>query len=210
MSFHKFGLRWSLLVLPVLLLLMAGCPFSPEKDPKPPVDPVDPDYVANTSITNVLANLKTVYNKHNNIEQYKALLDESYQYIFDPQDVGTNGIPEAWGKADDVVSAEHLFRSDPNADGYKMEQISLNFLPGSDVVSEVEPAWRKVTLTQITLLVDTRHKDNGDPLRYEVIGDQADIHFLQTNDTDPTSGARIWKIVYWVDKPIGALVAAKN
>ncbi len=209
MSFHRVIVKWSLLALPVLLLLMAGCPFSPEKDPKPPVDPPDPDYVANTSITNVLANLKTSYNKQN-IEQYKALLHQDYLYIFDPRDVGTHGIPESWIYPDEVASAEHLFRSDPNTDGYKMETISLNYLPGSDVVSQVEPGWRMVTLTQITLLVDTRHKDNGKQLLYQVIGDQADIHFIQTDAIDQASGLRIWKIIYWVDKPIGALLAAKN
>ncbi len=41
------------------------------------------------------------------------------------------------------------------------------------------------------------------------LGDQADIHFIRTDEIDPASRARIWKIIYWVDKPIGAL-AAKN
>lgn len=208
MPIRRMSPKWSLLALPVVMLFLAGCPFDPKKDPKVP-EPVDPDYVANTSISNVLKNLKTSYNLKN-IEEYKALLHPNYQYIFDPRDVGTHGIPDSWLYTDEVESATHLFAKDPNTDGYKMEDISLTFTAGSDVVSEVEPGWRKVTLTQIVLLVDTRHQTNGDPLQYQVIGDQADIHFLQTDETDETTHLKLWKIIYWVDKPVGALLAAKN
>jgi hypothetical protein len=170
----------------------------------------DPDpYMRQTSIANCLFNLKLSYNQRNEAK-FNDLLDATYQYIFDPRDVGTHGIPESWGRADEIVSATNIFTAQANADGYVCEHISLNFQSGSDVVSEVEPGWRKVTLTQITLLVDARHRDNGDPLRYEVIGDQADIHFIQTDAIDQPSGLRIWKIIYWVDKPIGAKTATEH
>lgn len=208
MPIRRMSPKWSLLALPVLMLFLAGCPFDPKKDTKdPPI--INPDYVPNTSISNVLANLKTSYNKQN-IEEYKALLHPNYMYIFDPRDVGTHGIPESWIYADEVESATHLFEKQPNSDGYKMETMTLNFTTGSDTQSEVEPGWRKVTLTQIMLLVDTVHKDNGDPLRYEVLGDQADIHLIQTDETDPNTHLKLWKIIYWVDRPVGLLLAAKN
>jgi hypothetical protein len=208
MSFRRVGIRASLPALPMLLLL-AGCPFTPDRKNKPDPIPPDLDYVANTSITNVLANLKTSYNKHNNIEQYKKLLDPSYTYIFDPRDVGgEHNIPESWGYSDDVLSAEHLFGSEPNVDGYRMEDINLTFSYGADVVSTVQSNWRMVTLAQIALYVYTRN-NAGESLIYEALNSKAEIHFIRTDELDPASQARIWKIIYWVDKPDAAL-AAKN
>jgi hypothetical protein len=193
-------IRFGVLLL-AMSLSIVGC-----SDDKKKIDDAEPDpYMKQTSIANCLFNLKLSYTQRN-VAKYSSLFDEQYTYVFDPRDVGTHGIPETWGRSDELLSATHLLDSLQNSDGYVCEHISLNFIAGADVASEVEPAWRKVTLTQITLLVDCRHQDTGEPLRYEMIGDQADIHFIQTAETDPSSGLRIWKIIYWVDKPIGAKV----
>lgn len=186
----------------VALLVLGGLVLGCSDDKKKTEDPEPDPFMKQTSIANCLFNLKLAYTQRN-VAKFSNLLDEQYMYVFDPRDVGPR-IPESWVRADEIVSATNLLDSLQNADGYICQSISLNFLPGSDVVSEIESSWRKVILTQITLLVDTRHKDNGDPLRYQVIGDQADIHFIQTAETDPSSGLKVWKIVYWVDKPIGA------
>jgi|WetSurMetagenome_2_1015567.scaffolds.fasta_scaffold77516_3 hypothetical protein len=204
MSFRRVVIRRSLVLLP-LLLMLTGCPFSPDHSTRPPIIPDSP-YHARTSISDVLYNLKLSYNEKN-IEEYRLLLNDEYTYVFDPKDVGHNGIPDSWGKADDILSAEHLFSKQPNLDGYKMEAISLNFEEGADVVSTVEPTWRMVTLSQIMLLIDTRNAA-GEALRYEVLGDQADIHFIKTNEIDPKSGLNLWQIIYWVDRPVTLL--AKN
>jgi hypothetical protein len=192
----------ALLVLGVLGL---GC----SDDKKKTVDPEPDPYMKQTSITNCLFNLKLSYNQRN-VAKYSSLFDEGYMFVFDPSDVVTHGIPESWGRPDEIVSATNLFTALPNADGYVCESISLNFLAGAEAPSQADSAWTEVTLSQVTLLVDSRHPSNGDPLRYEVIGDQADIHFIQTAETDPSSGLKIWKIIQWIDKPIGAKTATET
>jgi hypothetical protein len=207
MSLRRLDMRRGILLLPVLLLL-AGCPFSPDHSTEPPVKPPS-EYKPNTSITNVLFNLQLSYNKRNYTE-YVKLLHENFEYVFDPTDVGGElEIPESWGIADEKVSAENLFTNQPNRKGYRCESISLGFQNGADVASQYDETWRKVILSQIQLLVDTRHKDTGEPLRYEALGDKAELHFVLTDELDPDSGSPVWKIIKWEDKPV-ALLAAKN
>jgi hypothetical protein len=209
MMLRRANVKWSFLLLPVLLIF-TGCPFSPEKDNTP--DPPQPsEYKARTSISNVLFNLQHSWEKKN-IEAYRDLLSEDYTYVFDPKDVGSGqGIPESWGLADELVSATNLFSNAENADGYRCQTISLDFVSGPVSQSDVDPEWRMVTLSQIQLLVDTRKSDTGDPLMYQVLGDQADLHFRQTNETDPDSGEKLWEITYWKDRPVETpTLAAKN
>ena len=206
MTLRGMNIKWSLALLPILLVLV-GCPFSPDKN-KEPIDPPVSEYLERTSISNVLYNLKLSYNKKN-IEEYKLLLHSEFTNVFDPNDIGgEHDIPESWGYADEVASATNLFGNQPNADGYRCETISLAFTAGADVESQY-PGWRKVTLTQVQLNVDTRHKDSGDQLLYQVLGDQADLFFVQTDETND-QGAKLWRIIRWEDKPVGAKLLAKN
>ncbi len=205
MQFRRVIMRWSLM-LPVLLLTLTACPFSPDHggpiDPKP-----DPDYKPRISISNVLDNLKTSYNLKN-IEEIQGPPARILYLCFRSSGRGAARHPGVMGKPDDILSAEHLFNREPNADGYRMDSITLSFEHGIDVVSPVDPTWRKVTLSQIQLLIDTRHATNGDQLRYEVLGDEAYIHFIQTDEIDPESGSKLWQIIYWEDRPVTLL--AKN
>ncbi len=196
--------RWSILILPAFLLL-AGCPFSPEK--KDPVDPPpDSEYLALTSISNVISNLKKSYERMN-YPEYSKLLADDFEYVFAPEDVGgPNNIPESWGKADELLSAEHMFSSQPNKDGYRADDIKLTFTAGSEETTPLDPTWKLVKLTQIHLMVNTNHPEKGQ-LLYEATNDQAWLYFLQTTEVDPTSGKKLWKIVRWEDKPIGAIAA---
>lgn len=183
-------------------LAFPGCSDDKKKGPDPEPDP----YMKQTSITNCLYNLKLSYNQQN-VAKYRSLIDLEYTYIFDPRDVGMHGIPESWFYVDEVASAAALFDSLPNLDGYVCESISLNFTTGPETESEVDTTWTEVKLTQIQLLVDCRHRVNHDPLEYQVIGDQATLAFHETDETDPASGLKIWKIIYWVDQPTGGLKA---
>jgi hypothetical protein len=191
------GTRFTTIVL-VSLALLLGC--SEDSKKKYPV--ADP-YKKQTSIANCLYNLKLAYNQRD-IEKYKALVHEQYTYVFDPRDVGHAGIPESWGRADDILSATRLFGGLPNADGYVAQTITLDFEVGLDVQSGIDPHWRDVTLSQVRLLIDCIHQSTEEPLRYEMLGDQADLSFVQTDEIDPDSELRLWKIIYWVDKPVHA------
>jgi hypothetical protein len=192
----------SLLVLGVLLL---GC----SDDKKKPEDPEPDPYMKQTSITNCLFNLKLAYNQQD-MERYRALLHDAYTYVFSPQDAGHANIPDSWGKADEILSATHLFGGLPNLDGFVCQTVSLNFMAGADVVSAIDPSWRDVRLSQIQLLLDCVHQGTEEPLRYEMLGDQADLSFVQTAEIDPDSGLKLWKIIMWVDRPVNFKTGTKQ
>lgn len=187
------------LVLPLVAILTTGCPFSPDKGKDKPPDPPS-EYLPQTTIPNVLANLKRSYEEKNYTE-YIKLLESNFAYIFNPEDAGHNGIPAEWGLADERISAENLFGNEPNKDGYRAGEIELDFTPGTpEEDPPLNPDWTKVLLSPVNLRVHTTHKDTGDILIYEVLNNQADLYFVKNGQT--------WYIVRWEDKPVGALVAA--
>jgi hypothetical protein len=202
---HRRRLTSVLIILPLALMVLTGCPFSPKKDGTKPVDPST--YLPQTTISNVLANLTQAYKKKN-YDEYQKLLDSSYEYIFAPQDIGgENNIPASWGRADELVSAEHMFGGAANRDGYRAEEIRLAFTAGADTPTDLNPAWRKVILSNIILQIDSRHETSSDPLTYDVNGDKAELYFLLTEELWPGTDQRIYKIVRWEDKPITAIAA---
>lgn len=205
---RSFNNRWSLLLIPVLLLLN-GCPFITDSGGKKPPPPPPSDYFALTSISNVIANLKKAYPEMN-YPEYAKLLHDEFEYVFAPEDVGgQNNIPESWGKADELLSTEHLFSKQENKDHFRADRITLTFVTGPEETTPIDPSWTLVKLTQIQLNVDSTNSQ-GEQLIYEVVGDQAYLYFKQTDETDPTSGKKLWKIIRWEDKPIGAVgIAAK-
>ncbi len=192
----------ALFLLPVVLVLLNGCPFvtSPGKN-NSGGGGGDPGYKPQTSIDNVLYNLKKSYNDMNYL-QYTQLFDPAYTYIFAPQDIGgPDNNPPTWGLADEKISAQHLFsKTDPNKDGYIAVSTNLTFQQGPQIPNDIS-TWTKVVLSQIFLTVTTRQKDTSDPLDYLVQGDQANLWFIQ-------DGA-YWYIRQWEDKPIGAAAAAR-
>jgi len=202
--------RTRVFALVPLLILLAGCPFSPEKGGTKPDDPPPPppDYKVRTSISNVLFNLRLSWTEKN-ITEYTALLHPEFTFIFSPQDVGgPNNIPEEWGRADELESITNLFGSKANVDGYRCETIRLTFTAGPETpAQQYDTTWTKVTLTEVHLQVDSRHEISGLQLLYEVLGDQADFYFKETAEIDPVSQKKLWQIVLWEDKPRGVLAA---
>jgi hypothetical protein len=188
-------------VLAVTLSLLGGCSDDSKKVIE---DPIPDPYTKPTSVSNVLYNLKLSYNLRD-LAKYRECFVDEYVYVFDPVDVGgEHNIPELWGKADEILSAAHLFANQPNVDGYRCDSLSLSFTAGVEQPSSIDGSWRMVTLSQVQLIVYAQQEDNGEPLWYEVNNDRADLHFVRTAEVEPVSGERIWKIVYWVDKHNGA------
>ena len=145
---------WPFLAL-LSLTLLVGC----RSDSKKPPDADPSPYLTQTSIPNVLANLTLAYTKMN-YEEYQKLLDSSYEYIFAPQDIGgENNIPASWGRADELVSAEHMFNGSANRDGYRAEEILLTFTAGADTPTELNPDWRKVVLSNVNLIDSRQARD---------------------------------------------------
>lgn len=200
-------MRWTLpAAIVASFALLIGCSDDSKKRENLSPDP----YLKQTSIENCLFNLKYAYGERN-IEKFTALLGDQFTYVFDPQDVGGElAIPASWVKADEILSATNMFGGMVNRSGYQCDSISLSFRYGSDVASEHDLTWRKVVLSQIDLAVDSRHHESGDPLRYQAIGDRAELHFAETDEVDASSGKKIWKIVQWEDKPVGLMAATEN
>jgi hypothetical protein len=194
-------------VLPFLLLtviLAGGCASdSKKKEPDP-----DPSlYLPQTSIANVLANLKRGY-QEKNYGEYRKLLDAPFEYVFAPQDVGgPNNIPGSWGLADELTSANNMFSGLPNRDNYWADTIKLVFTAGADTPTDLNPNWRKVVLSNVNLEIESREMTSSDPLTYQIIGDKAELYFVQTDETAPGTDLRIWKIIRWDDKPISYGIA---
>ena len=161
-------------------------------------------YGARTSILSVIHDLAQAYQDRNR-DEYGKLFDDQFTFIFDPFDAEKYWIPDSWGLADELLSAQHLFGfgAQPNRDGYRAESIELQFRAGPEESTDLNPAWKKVTLSEVYLTVGSRHKDTGDPMTYRVEGDMAHLYFVETDEFDAGNGLKIWKIVRWDDKPKG-------
>jgi hypothetical protein len=188
-----------LLGLLFTVILAGGC----ASDSKKKVPDPDPSlYLPQTSIASVLANMTRAYEEMN-YEEYRRLLDLSFVYIFAPQDIGgPNNIPPSWGLPDDLLSAARMFGHEVNRDGYIAESITLAFTASPDDSTDLGPNWRKVVLSNVNLEIRSRHETSGDLLSYQVLGDKADLYFVETAETVPGTSQRIWKIIRWEDKPL--------
>jgi hypothetical protein len=189
----------------LLTVILAGGCASDSKKKEPDPDPSL--YLPQTSIANVLANLKRGY-QEKNYGEYRKLLDAPFEYVFAPQDVGgPNNIPGSWGLADELTSANNMFSGLPNRDNYWADTIKLVFTAGADTPTDLNPNWRKVVLSNVNLEIESREMTSSDPLTYQIIGDKAELYFVQTDETAPGTDLRIWKIIRWDDKPISYGIA---
>jgi hypothetical protein len=181
------------------LLLLAGCGSDSKKKP---TDLEPPLYFPQTSIANVLGNLRRSYHDRY-FDEYRKLLDPSFVFVFAPQDVGGPlHIPPSWGRPDDLDSTTRMFGDTVNRDGYVTEEIQVTFDAGTDETTALNPNWRKVVLSNVVLEVLCRNPSTQDLLIYIVAGDQADLYFVETDEIAPGTDQKIWKIVRWDDKPI--------
>jgi hypothetical protein len=180
-------------------MLAGGCASDARK--RPIIDhPLE--YLPQTSTTNVLANMARAY-KEMSYEEYRKLLDVSFEYVFAPQDTGgPDSIPGSWGLSDELLSASHLLGHVVNSDGYLADAINVSFTQGPDTPADLNPEWRKVVLSSVNLAVAAREGTSNDPLTYQVIGDEANLYLVQTEETAPGTDLRIWKIIRWEDRPL--------
>ncbi|MFB3908684.1 MAG: hypothetical protein ACE15D_09810 [Candidatus Eisenbacteria bacterium] len=178
-----------------LCLLLALLPLTScnDKTTKPPDD--EGPYLSDTSIPNVLVNLRTAIVARDSTG-YADRLAPGFEFVFDPNDVGgDDNIPPSWGRDDDVAAIGSMFRGKPNHDGYLADSVRLSFQAGEPVPSDdVAQGSMKVLLTAFYIAVDARKATSGEQLRYLVEGEQADLYLLQIGGE--------WRILKWVDRPI--------
>ena len=187
---NRGGAAVAVLVIAAAVLAI-GCS---DKGSKPRVPPVEPEYLPATSPHNVVLNLKKSWQELN-YDAYASTLSDEFVYVFAQQDIGGPDYnPPTWGRADDLLSAFHLFsKADANSEGYVAESVSLSFNTDPEIPNDMG-GWTKITLTDVFLTVVTYHRTTGDPLYYEVVGDRADLWFAQAGGT--------WKVVRWEDRPL--------
>lgn len=190
---------WVLLVLPLFLGLLPGCPWSPEKTVKPP--DVVSKYLAQSSPGNVMENLRTAYMERN-LDEYKKLFAADFTFVFAPADATDpdNPTPTQWSGAEEFTSTENMFRDD------LVEKIELEY--GSLGVAEPDSAnwgagaW-KMKIDGVNLAVRTRNEQN-EPLTYLVPGTTEVFFFREDKNTPASDGRPTWFIFRWEDQPIGA------
>ncbi len=131
---------------PVLLLfliavLAAGCGvFSPDES-KNIVDPPGPIDAATTP-DKLMANFKYAWENRSLVE-YQKLLDDQFQFFFDPNDGLEQFVGPSWGRTEELASAKSIFEGDAGYDLIKKEDIppvlSIEFTTFSKVFEWQDP-----------------------------------------------------------------------
>ncbi len=185
-----------LLLIPAVLVLMAGCPWSPSKkengDTPPPTL-----YLPQSSPASCLENLITAY-VDRNIDEYLKLFPEDFTFVFSPEDITQDpSIPQQWGLAEEREFAENMFASDI------VDRVELGFTQSVADTSDHEfPDTWKVGVTEVELRVHTRNEE-GEYLLLKVSGGFATFYFKEYPEETASDGQPLWRIWRWEDQPLG-------
>ena len=191
---------WMILLIPILVVLTGtGCPFSPNKDTKPP-PPVE-TFPAAVTIDVLLDNFRAAYTSMN-YDEYEKLLDGAFRFVFDPDDI-TEEQPKPWySRGDELDSTRNMFSQQPDTRNRIAQSIAMAFVAGDPEVSPENEEWKKIVLSSFELELEAIQTDNGETWFLRTKGGYfVDLHVLQTEEIDPETQARIWKIVQMVDRP---------
>ena len=208
----KRNMTWGFLLVPILLLLGAGCLFSPDKggDDEDVVDV----YLPNTSIANVLANLITAY-EDRNFGEYEKLFDQEL-FTFEVSEIDIGGpepLPLFWGWPVERSSADNMFASE------EVLSIELDFtfptprpVEEADGVDEFDVDMMTFLTTLELIITADNPEDPNDQNTFIVEGDRHEFFFKEYPD-ETIEGEPVWRIVLWRDQalpPGEGLLAARN
>jgi hypothetical protein len=183
---------WVLLAFLPALMAVPGC-----KNDKKLTLPVEEKYLPQTSPANILSNLQKAY-QTKDYDGYESLFSHDFYFMFDPAEVGQNGIPEQWSRADELTSARHMFADST------VKTITLNWAVGSPAPSDdVIPESWKVRVDNARLSVNTRN-ENNELFIFQVPGDTEVFYFRQSTD-ETVGGQPKWYLIRWDDSPISGL-----
>jgi hypothetical protein len=199
----KHRRAWIAAILPLVLGSLVGCPWSPGKNPviPPPVS----KYLPQSSMVNVLANLKTAY-EDRHLEEYKKLFSQDYAFVFSPADYGNpdDPTPQQWGRDEEFTSTENMFHNE------LVDKITLDYVAGvperADTLMYPGRTW-KMKVDNANLQVSTRNAE-GEQLIYQVPGTTEMFFFREVLTTLASDGRPTWYIFRWEDQPIGAAAVA--
>jgi hypothetical protein len=180
--------RFVLLGLLALLLGGGGC-----REKKCCAPPQQPRYPDQSSPGACLTILKKTYSERNDIDEYAKLFTADYTFVFSPNDAtGPNPTPAQWGLPEELESTGNMFASQ------LITAISLSFITGSPVASDLFPGTWKVEMTSIELRLETR-KPDGSPLTVLVTNGHCTFYFKEFPGELTPSGPT-WRIWRWEDQ----------
>ena len=189
------------LVAALLVAILAGCGGGKAKL-IPPDQPANPDYLEQSSAVNLLANLRTSYEKRE-FPEYNNLFSQDYIFVFNPADVEDpfNPTPQQWARADEMDSAENLFAND------RVDGITLNWSIGALAADDTYPGhpW-KIRVDNVQLDIQTRAED-GTVWIYQVNGATHVYFFREAPAERASDGKTKWYCTRWEDSPIGLFKA---
>lgn len=187
----------------MLGMLGAGC----GEDVEPPCRPFDKcpppyeeePYPARTSPLNVLRALERAYPERE-FDEYTKLFAPEFVFEFAEIDVQKGTTPASWPLEDELNAARNMF-SDETVDRIELEFSTSPVRPAveGDNLPTIEGIF-VVELASVDLIVYTRAEIGG-LLSLLVDGHDAEFFFEESDDVDPSSGRRLWRIVRWRDKP---------
>jgi hypothetical protein len=198
---HRPWILWSLPLAGFLAVcFLAGCPWSPGKNPVIPPPPSH--YLPQTSPKNVMTNLQMSYGERN-IDEYKKLFAEDFTFLFNPQDPVDPDHPPPpsgqWGLVDELAATENMFKDDL-VTKIELTSYSLGDPEPADSLYYGPRAWR-VQVDQANLMVATR-TESGDLLTLVVEG-KTEVFYFREEPSKPIDGRPTWYIFRWEDWVIG-------
>jgi len=113
-----------LCTLAVLVATVSSCIFDADEGGPPPED--NRKFEDLTERWHVINNLELAYNKRY-INQYDRILDENFTFFLTPGDVG-GGLPEQWGRPEELQYNGLLFSSEPPAEFPRCKSIQMDVL----------------------------------------------------------------------------------
>jgi hypothetical protein len=168
---------------------LSGCSHSSQ--------PLAGGYVSQTSIPNVLYNLKLAFYELN-LEEYASLLDDDFRHLPDRRNEGPDlpWVDETWGKEEEIERIRGLFNGEPNINGQIVGSVRLNFSAGATERSWLDPGWFQVVLDPIRPVVMVTEEASGDEWLLQGLRLHPWIlHLVQTEEQVPETGERIWRII---------------
>jgi hypothetical protein len=181
----------------LLAALLAGCGGGGAKL-IPPDPPATPDYPEQSSAANLLANLRTSYERRN-FSEFEKLFSDDFVFAFGLADVNdpVSPTPAEWPRDSVMACTAKLFAS-PWVDA-----ITINWWIGALVADDTYDArgW-KIRVDNVQLDVQTRAED-GTVWIYQVNG-ALHLFYFRALETTMPSGRQKWVITRWEDSPIGS------
>jgi hypothetical protein len=193
--------RTTSIALAILIVgAMTSCILDPDpKPPPPPCTDCDTPYMDLTEKWHVLHNIREAYNEMNLTEYRRAFDRENFVSFFYEGDVGTGGVPEQWGWAEEEASARNMFNQAGGIEDNPILSIELFLFdiktvewweldPGDDFPGET---WYQ------TIVVYDFFIDTANDKQYVTQGAPTVVFTVRQIDGK-------WKLVWWRDRSSGS------